>query len=247
MNKKLNLTEREKLVLCLLLENKVMTRRQIINQVFPGLASGNVTNRLKRILNMGLLKDYQDRRFNRRDILYELSSEGMSLTKGLHDFDFDQSPPRSYSYEHDVGLADLRQVLENRKSVEKYIPENVLQCCPDVREQNQFKPFAEMMSDAVLTVKMPGKIKTGALEFEPTAKWVERYREKVLNYYVKSNIGFVLYVCKNETTIQTIRAIEDEIKPEGSTKMYFSLYESVLTSNDKVTFVGRNQVTFEVN
>jgi len=247
LNRKVNLTEREKLVLCLLLENKVMTRRQIINQVFPGLASGNVTNRLKRILDMGLLKDYQDRRFNRRDILYELSSEGVALAKSLHRFDFDQTPPRAYSYEHDVGLTELRQVLEVRKSVEKYIPENLLQCCPVVREQTQFRSFLDLMSDAVLTVKIQEKIKTGALEYEPTAKWIERYRDKVLNYYVKSDIGFVLYVCKNETTIQAIRTIENEIKPEGATKMYFSLLENVLSAKDKVTFVGRNQVTFDVN
>jgi DNA-binding MarR family transcriptional regulator len=245
--KRLKLTEREKQVLCLLLENKVMTRRQIVKQIFPNLDSGNITHRLSRLLNLGFLKDYQDRRFDRNDLLYELSSEGIVLSKSLHKLDFDQTPPRAYSYEHDVGLADLRQILENKESVEKYIPENVLQCCPVVREQNHFKSFVDMMSDAVLAVKMQGKIKTGALEFEPTAKWIERYREKVLNYYVKSDVGFVLYVCKSETTIQAIRTIENEIKPAGATKIYFSLFENVLTSMDKVIFLGRNQATLEIN
>ena len=143
MNKKLNLTEREKLVLCLLLENKVMTRTQIVKQVFHDLDTGNVTHRLRRILSLGFVKDYQDRRFNRRELLYELSSEGVALAKSLHRFDFDQTPARAYSYEHDVGLTDLRQVLEVRKSVEKYIPENLLQCCPVVREQTQFRSFLD--------------------------------------------------------------------------------------------------------
>lgn len=246
MNKKLNLTEREKLVLCLLLENKVMTRTQIVKQVFHDLDTGNITHRLRRILSLGFVKDYQDRRFNRRELLYELSSEGVALAKSLHRFDFDQTPPRAYSYEHDVGLTELRQVLEVRKSVEKYIPENLLQCCPVVREQIQFRSFLDLMSDAVLTVKVQEKIKTGALEYEPTAKWIERYRDKVLNYYVKSDIGFVLYVCKNETTIQAIRTIENEIKPQGATKMYFSLLENVLSAKDKMTFAGRNQAVFEI-
>lgn len=247
MNKKLGLTERDKLVLCLLLENKVMARRQIVKQVFPGLLSGTVTNRLRRILDAGLLKDYQDRRLSRKDIFYELSSEGIALAKSIHSFDFDQNPPRTYSYEHDVGLTDFRQVLETKKSVEKYIPENVLQCCPIVREQNQFRPFVDMMSDAVIALKAPGRIRTGALEFEPTAKWIERYREKVLNYYVRSEISFVLYVCKSETTIELIRAIEDEIKPDGAIKMYFLLYENVSSLNDKLTFVGRNQAAFYIS
>lgn len=246
MYKNLKLTDREKRVLCLLLENKVMTRRQIAKQIFSNLDSGNVTHRLSRLLNLGFVKDYQDRRFDRIDILYELSSEGVVLAKSLHEFDFDQSPARAYSYEHDVGLADLRQIFESKSSLEKYIPENILQCCPLVREQIQFKPFVEMMSDAVLNINVYGKIKTGALEFEPTAKWTERYRDKVLNYYVKANVGFVLYVCKSDTTIQAIRNIEDEIKPEGSVKMYFSLFENVLAAKDKVTFVGRNQAMFEM-
>jgi hypothetical protein len=78
LNRKVNLTEREKLVLCLLLENKVMTRRQIVKQVFPDLDSGNITHRLRRMLDLGLVKDYQDRRFDRDEILYELSGEGVA-------------------------------------------------------------------------------------------------------------------------------------------------------------------------
>lgn len=246
LNKNLNLTEREKLVLCLLLENKVMTRRQIAKQVFPGLDKGNLSHRLSRVLNLGFVRDYLDRRLSKYDIFYELTSEGVSLSRSLYKLDFDQNPSRAYSYEHDAGLTDLRQILEAKKSVETYTPENILQCCPVVREQSQFKPFVDMMSDAVLTVKTSERIKTGALEYEPTAKWIERYRDKVLNYYVKSNIGFVLYICKSETTIQAIRTIEDEIKPEGATKIYFSLFENVLASKDKVIFENRNRAIFEI-
>lgn len=224
-----------------------MTRNQIAKQVFPGLDKGNLSHRLNRILNLGFVKDYMDRRLNKNDILYELSSEGVAFTKSIHRFDFDQIPPRTYSREHDVGLTALRQVLETKKSVEQYIPENILQCSPEVREQPQFKSFLDLMSDAVLTLKIQDKIKIGALEYEPTAKWIERYRDKVLNYYVRSDIGFVLYVCKNEATIQAIRTIENEIKPNGATKVYFSLFENVLASKDKVIFEGRNQARIEIN
>lgn len=246
MNRKVNLTEREKLVLCLLLENKVMTRRQIVKQVFPDLDSGNITHRLRRMLDLGLVKDYQDRRFDRDEILYELSGEGVAFAKSIYSMDFDQSPARSYAYEHDVGLVNLRNLFLCRSSVRKYIPENVLQCCPIVRDSDSYKSFSEMMSDAVVVVQTPNKLRAGAIEFEPTAKWIERYRDKVLNYYVKSDIGFVLYVCTSETTIQAIRTIENVIKPEGATKMYFALLEKVLASKDKMTFSGRNQALFEI-
>ena len=247
MNKKLKVTERENLVLCLLLENKVMTRRQIANHVFPGLDKGNLSHRLNRVLNLGLVKDYLDRRLDKYDILYELSGEGVAYAKSIYSMEFDQSPARSYAYEHDVGLVNLRRLFQNKPSVKKYISENILQCCPVVRDSASYKSFSEMMSDAVIVFQAQTKLRTGALEFEPTAKWIERYRDKVLNYYVKSDIGFVLYVCTSETTIQAIRTIENAIKPEGATKIYFSLLENVLAAKDKVIFEGRNQATIEIN
>jgi len=244
--KNLILTERERLVLCLLLENKVMTRKQIVNAVFPKLDTGNVTHRLTRLLDLGYLADFQDRRFDRKAILYELTHEGVLLAKSFYELEFDQTPSRSYAYEHDVGLVSLRELFQSKQSVQRYIPENILQCCPSARENDKFKSFSEMMSDAVVVIKIQDKFKIGALEFEPTVKKIERYRDKVLNYYVKSDISFILYVCSNKTAIDAIQSIENEIKPDGGTKMYFALYGNVLASKDKLTFVGRNKSLFEI-
>lgn len=245
MYKNLILTDRERLVLSLLLENKVMTRKQIVNSVFPKLDSGNVSHRLTRLLDLGYLKDYQDRRFDRTAILYELSDEGINLAKSFYEMEFDQRPSRSYTYEHDIGLVNLRKMLQSKFSVQRYIPENMLQCCPSIRENDKFKSFSEMMSDAVVVVKLQDKFKIGALEYEPTVKKIERYRNKVLNYYVKSDISFVLYICSNQTAIETIQCIENEIKPNGATKIYFALYADVLKTKDKLIFTNRNQAQLE--
>lgn len=246
MYKNLQLTERERLVLCLLLENKVMTRKQLVDSVFPKLDAGNVTHRLTRLLELGYIKDYQDRRFDRKAILYELSDEGILLAKSLYEMEFDQRPSRSYTYEHDVGLVNLRKLLQEKFSVQRYITENLLQCCPSVKENDKFKSFFEMMSDAVMVIKQQDKFKIGALEYEPSVKRIERYRDKVLNYYVKSDISFILYICSNLTAIETIQSVENDIKPNGATKMYFALYEEVLKSKDKLTFTNRNQSHFEI-
>lgn len=247
MNRNRILTDREKQVLCLLLENKVMTRKQIVAEVFPALDKGNVTHRLNRILTEGLVRDYMDRRFSKTDILYELTDDGLRLTKSIYSMEFDQSPARTYAITHDVGLVTLRNLFQKKSMVKEYIPENVLQCAPFVREDQQIKPFAEMMSDAVLKIKFPNFLKFAALEFEPTSKNLDRYRDKILNYYVKSRISLVLYVCDHEKTIEKIKSIESEIKPDGATKMYFALFENVLSSSDKLTFFGRNQAKIEIN
>lgn len=246
MSTKLKLTERERQVLCLLLENRVMTRKQIAKQVFLGLDKGNLTHRLSRILNLGFVRDYMDRRMSKYDIFYELSDDGVDFVKSIYPVSFDRSPSRAYSYKHDVGLVNLRQLFQEKPPVSQYIPENVLQCCPSVRDSESYRPFAEMMSDAVIVLQMQDKIKIGALEFEPTAKSRERYWDKILNYYVKSDIKFVLYVCTSETTINVIRSIEDEIKPDGAVKIYFSLLENVLAPKEKLIFEGRNESRLEI-
>jgi hypothetical protein len=244
--KNLQLTDRERIVLSLLLENKVMTRKQIVNSVFPKLDTGNVTHRLIRLLELGYLADYQDRRYERKAILYELTDEGVLLAKSFYEMEFDQRPSRSYTYEHDVGLVNLRKLFQEKKSVQRYITENILQCCPATRENDKFKSFSEMMCDAVIVIKLQDKFKIGALEYEPSVKKMERYRDKVLNYYVKSDISFVLYVCSNLAAIETIKSVENELKPNGATKMYFALYEDVLKSQDKLIFTNRNQFQFEI-
>lgn len=246
MYKNLQLTERERLVLSLLLENKVMTRKQIVDSVFPKLDSGNVTHRLTRLLELGYLADFQDRRFDRKAILYELTHEGVQLAKSFYEMEFDQQPSRSYAYKHDLGLVDLRKLFQSKFSVQRYIPENILQCCPSIKENDKFKSFSEMMSDAVIVVNLQDKFKIGALEYEPSVKKMERYRDKVLNYYVKSDISFIIYVCSNLSTMEVIQNIENEIKPNGATKMYFALYEDVLKSTDKLTFIGRNKSLLEI-
>jgi hypothetical protein len=103
-----------------------------------------------------------------------------------------------------------------------------------------------MMSDAVISLSINNQKKNGALEFEPTGKWIERYRDKILNYYIKEDIDFVLYVCTKKQTVETIQSVENEIKPNGGTKIYFSLLEDVLRQKIKVPFHGRNQSLFEI-
>lgn len=247
MYKDLILTEREKRILRLLLENKVMTRKHIAKQIFPNLDTGNITHRLYRILELGFVKDFQDRRFSKYDIIYELTGEGIAIAKSLHDLEFDRSPTRSYAKEHDLGLSEIRQLLQSKSTVANYFPENVLQCCPLIREQAIYKPFVDVMSDAILSIRISSQLKNGALEFEPTGKWIERYKEKLLNYYIKEEIDFVLYVCTSGKTIETIQSVENEIKPKGKTKIYFSLLENVLKQNQIVTFQGRNQSLFQIS
>ena len=247
MNKRAILTDRDKKLLCLLFENKVMARRQIVHEVFPGLDSGNVSHRLSRILNSGYARDYMDKRFSIRDTFYELSDQGNQFVRSIYPMEFTEKPTRSYTYGHDVGLVDLRQKIQNKKSLKKYVTENVLQFCLPISENELFKPFVDIMSDVVLQLEVNGKIKTGALEFEPSEKNHARYRDKVLSYYVKEKIGFVIYVCTNETTIKTIQSIENEIKPEGNTKLYFSLLKNVLSSTDKLTFLNRSKAILEIS
>ena len=240
------LTDREKFLLSGLIENKVMTRNQIHRKIFPSVGKKSLSRYLKRLLNVGFISDKMQKRISKNDIFYELTDSGLECGMRVYDALFVQKPTHSYTFDHDSGLVDIRYRLENSKMLDAYYTENMLQCFSHLQIDERLKPFIDMKSDAAAFINMNGKLKSVAIEYEPTKKWIERYRDKILYYYVNASIDLVFYFCRDESTIKSIQQIEREIHPEGHSKMYFILFRDATALAELMTFKNRNQANLEI-
>lgn len=240
-------TPRQQKILQLLFENKVMAREHIARQIFPERVPSIASESLKRLQQEILIQKTFDSSLQRKNcFFYQIFEDGIEAVKKFYPHEIIGNPKRSYAVNHDLGLTDLREKIERKESVERYYTENVLNFSREICEEQKFKSYIDIQSDAVLTVKNPEETLTGALEFEPTAKNFDRYRSKIFDYYTKKEIRFVLYVYTNDSTMRVIRQVEDEIKPDGKTKLYFSSFENVMNSAQVLTFHGRNKSQFEI-
>jgi len=240
------LTDRERFLLRGLIENKVMTRNQIHRQVFPSVGKKSLSRCLKRLLNIGFISDKMQKRISKNDIFYELTDSGLEYGMKIYDAEFVQKPTHSYTFEHDAGLVDIRYRIEKSIMLDVYYTENMLQCFSHLQSDERLKPFINMKSDAAAFINMNGKLKSVAIEYEPTKKWIDRYRDKILYYYVNASIDLVFYFCKDESTMKAIQQIEREIHPEGHSKMYFILFHDLRPLAKSMTFKNRNQVTLGI-
>tara|TARA_B110001454_G_scaffold219192_1_gene251126 strand:- start:12441 stop:13184 length:744 start_codon:yes stop_codon:yes gene_type:complete len=244
--KKQLFTVRERLLLERLVENKVMTRNQIHQAIFPSVGKKSLSHYLKRLLNVGFITDKMQKRISRSDIFYELTDSGLAYAMNTIEVEFIQKPTHSYTFEHDVGLVDIRNRFAKSLMLEEYFTENMLQCFGHLHSDVRLKPLIDMKSDAAAFLKVNEKLKTVAIEYEPTKKWIDRYRDKILYYYVNTGIDFVFYICRDESTVRAIQQIERELHPEGHSKMYFILFQDVRSLAESMTLVNRNQVKFEI-
>ncbi len=128
----------------------------------------------------------------------------------------------------------------------RYIPENVLQCCVNVKDAAFIKPFAEVRSDAVVGINTKTGIIYGALEYEPSPKTSARYEKKLLEYYLRTDIRLVMYVHTHDWLIKQIRHAEEKIGQTQASKVFFANLDQILLPSKPVTFFGKDGNKFEL-
>lgn len=234
-------------ILHLLFENKVMARSQLKREVFPSV----VKSRVSKVIGGLQRKKYLEARlFDTEEqnnvLIYSLTDASKSKVCQTYPVKIESEIRRSDAIAHDLTLADIRNSLETKDMIVRYIPENVLQCCVNVKDAAFIKPFAEVRSDAVVGINTKTGIIYGALEYEPSPKTSARYEKKLLEYYLRTDIRLVMYVHTHDWLIKQIRHAEEKIGQTQASKVFFANLDQILLPSKPVTFFGKDGNKFEL-
>ena len=109
--KNIVLCKRDWRIMCLLFESKVLSREQINNQFFPDVSKHTVNRRLRKIVDLGLIK--------RKPIAvergvfygYSLAQQGLAKIKSTLPYEVKAVRVSSECPLHDIALNDIRQVF----------------------------------------------------------------------------------------------------------------------------------------
>ncbi len=214
---------------------KVATIKQINRDIFQ----------TSRVTCYQRIKKYQEKKFIKaigvfqNDInchAYEVTPKGEKIIKAnLRDI-ISGNRFRSNSIEHDLLLVDIKNIFASKKMVKAYYTENQIQTYFDFRSEDNLQPFQEMQSDACLILQKndfdPIHV---ALELELSVKATERYRQKIREAYYLNVFG-IIYICKDNFLIKKLQKIDEEVREERRTKIYFSTLDEILSSQEELTF-----------
>lgn len=219
--------------------NKVATQQQIYRDIFR-IDPSNFRKKIRRYVELGLIS----RLYGGRDVNYgrivTLTKKGYREFVKVYSSLVAHKRFRSNSFEHDLMLVDIRNVLMNKKDVTSYHSENQIQTYRDFDAEESLQPYKQHFSDAVLTVEEASESPTFiALEYEASCKSREDYRKKLSDFYFYSAFDAVLYVCKDKHIEKQIKKIDDQIGNGKIRKIFFIQLEELLKAKEIVTF--RNQ------
>ncbi len=241
------ITQRDLKVLQFLFEHKFVSRDQIRSYFFTGTHRSIVNDRLKKILDFGLVRRTPIEKDQKIIYGYRLTLEGLNRVKTFMPYITHGKVNKSYAYLHDMALVDIRKAFENRHSVKSYYTENVLQSCSEFQEE--YQAFLDLNSDGMTLVETKiGTLKL-AIEFDSSTKSKERYRKKVDAYYWEQKVHGVLYICKNSYILNVLHKIDQEIsqKHQCSSKMYFALLNDITTDKEELIFRDINSYVFKIS
>lgn len=139
---------------------------------------------------------------------------------------------KSESPEHDVRLAEIFLRLEMLATFRNFFSENLLQSSAAIARAANLRDTTKTQSDGLIALDFGnGSLKRYAVELEITRKAPERYREKLLSYYLAEGIDGVIYITANEE-IRTLVAKADKSVCNGERSRVYLTLESNLVSNE---------------
>ena len=232
----------------LLFESKVLSREQINNQFFPDVSKHTVNRRLRKIVDLGLIKGKPVATGQKIFYGYSLTKRGLAKVKPILPYKVTATRSSSECPLHDLSLNDIRKVFESKDAVQRYYTENVLQTCTELQNDEKFQPFIELNSDAMAEVDSKIGVLNLAIEFDATHKNKRRYNEKIDDYYVENGVDGVLYICANKYILNALLKVDNEVSERHvcDHKLYFALLEDVTGSTGELTFRNADKHIFGV-
>ena len=152
-------------------------------------------------------------------------------------FEIDRPMFKSESPLHDLRVAELFFRFERLSTFSQLMTENLLQSSSAIAEDPKFRSLAKLQADAALVLSPKNSEPyVYGVEFEISKKAPDRYRDKLLNYYMADGIDGVLYVSDSQATLDAVARIDKEIRTKADSILHLALEKDVLGSNGKIFF-----------
>lgn len=238
------LTERDLLVLNFLFEQRVANFEQIANRFFPQTKVFNVYRRLTKLAKAKFIVKIGVQTEGFILNVYGLDESGLSAVSKGYKFSITKPLYKSDSILHDVALVDIRERFRKTKMVVEYYTENVLQGCGNFLDNENFKSFVHLNSDAALTIRTSSGQHNVALEYEVSDKQKSRYEKKLTDYYFAPTIAGVFYICENPFIENLIKRVDVEVGAKSEPKVYTCLRQNLQNENGSMVFTNRNNARF---
>ncbi len=162
-------------------------------------------------------------------------------------FHVDSPHFKSESPGHDVRMTELILRFEKLTSFRSFLTENLLQSSSDLIEDPRLRDLEGIQPDGILIVRdQKGAERLYAVELEISKKTPERYREKLLGYYLARGIDGVLYICSTPQIAAVVARADREIRRERDSIVRFLFEQDALASTDKMIFVNDEEVPVEL-
>ena len=135
-----------------------------------------------------------------------------------------------------MALVEIDRVISHCIDVKEIISESELQSCSGYERDRDLLPFVRLRADRALSVESKSGLQYISLEYERFVKSKQRIESKLRDYYQRKRIPAVLYVCESQKVMRALAKVDSEISKESGSKLFFSLFSSVIKSDEKVTF-----------
>lgn len=242
---KLVITERDRKLFQYLFENKIASRRQITRDIFVNISKQTINRRLQKLRDNKYLNVHTVLLKNIVTFVYFVTPKGIREIKDQYRHLITGKTLKSNSPYHDLNLVDIRFQMNRLGLVNNYFSENVLQCCEEFSWSDSFKHFVNLNCDGVMELKTPKGPFLVALEYDFSDKSAERYRSKLLEYYVSLDIRVVLYICENKFIYNLLKRIDQEVCENGfKSKIFYCLRKNIHNCAKGITFTNINNDIF---
>lgn len=235
------MTSRDRSIIDWLFESKVSNSHQLRRKFFAKGTHQALYRRLNRLHRGGWLSKtgYYER--SKLRFVFTITEKSSRLIIGPDCSQVDIPTYRSYALEHDIALAEIRMRFDSLGMIKAFVPENRIQHDSEFLESVELKTYVGLRSDALMKVRFVDRRELWIpLEYEASLKSRERSYEKLLSYYTKSEAPAVLFVSRNSPIQRRMKEMDQEICKDFKSKVYFALFDDVVSTKENVTFTKTN-------
>ncbi len=167
----------------------------------------------------------------------EATEKSWPLIRELWSFEVESPHFKSESPIHDLRIIEVFLRLEKLKTFRFFYSENLLQSSLALAQDQDTRDLVKLQADGALLLDGPdGRSYVYGIEFEISKKSPERYREKLAAYYLARGIDGVIYICSEREIVNSLARIDEELRGERDSILYFGFENEVLKSKEKIYF-----------
>ena len=191
--------------------------------------------RIRQLVDEGFLQSFVTGDAANVHCCVRMTEKGWKVIREHWDYEIDNPLFKSESPVHDLRLACVAKSFERLSTFKNLFTENLLQSSKALSDEERLKELAVLQADGALVLAPPkAQLYFYGLELEISRKSPERYREKLLSYYMAKHIDGVLYVSDSRVILDAVARADQEIRSKRASILHLALEKNVLNSAGRI-------------